>query len=238
MNEVPRRSLVDEAHDRLRELIVSGRLAPGAPIIETEVASLLGVSRTHLRAALQRLQQTGFVVTAPISVYSRSRVAPLRASDARALFQIVGAIEGVAARGAAELAKAARRALVEGLRRTNAALLASAKAQPRDVAGAYRLDTEFHHRLVERGGGPRVLAVYEMVKPLADRYERIYTSALIESTAESVLEHAAVIEAIEAGDTEAAQRGIEANWRNAAARFAETAAALGGFDVNHPHREK
>ena len=49
------------AYGRLRELIVSGRLAPGAPLIETDLSKRLGVSRTPVRAALQRLQQEGFV---------------------------------------------------------------------------------------------------------------------------------------------------------------------------------
>ncbi len=221
---------VEDAYDRLRELIVSGRLAPGAPIIETEVAAQLEVSRTHLRAALQRLQQTGFVVSAPIGVYSRSRVAPLTSADARALFLVVGAIEGVAVRDAAELPAEQRRELVDSLRRTNEELLAAAVARPRDFAGAYRLDVAFHRQLVESGGGARVLAVYDMVKPLADRYERIYTNALIDATSESVEEHAMLIDAIEAGDAEGAQRAVEANWRNAAVRFEEIAQVLGGVD--------
>ena len=50
-----------QAYRRLRELIVHGRLAPGARIIETEVAGKLGISRTPVRAALQRLQQEGYI---------------------------------------------------------------------------------------------------------------------------------------------------------------------------------
>ncbi|NNM33689.1 MAG: GntR family transcriptional regulator, partial [Gemmatimonadetes bacterium] len=49
------------AYERLRELIVRGRLAPGSRLIETEVAERLGLSRTPVRGAFQRLTQEGYV---------------------------------------------------------------------------------------------------------------------------------------------------------------------------------
>jgi DNA-binding GntR family transcriptional regulator len=88
----PRSELVDEAYDRLRDWIITGRLAPGAPIIETDTAALLGVQRSHLRIALQKLQHTGFVVTSRIGTYSRTRVAPLTLDDVVELFTVVGAV--------------------------------------------------------------------------------------------------------------------------------------------------
>jgi DNA-binding GntR family transcriptional regulator len=50
-----------EPYERLRELIVRGRLAPGGRLIETDVARRLGISRTPVREALRRLQQEGYV---------------------------------------------------------------------------------------------------------------------------------------------------------------------------------
>jgi DNA-binding GntR family transcriptional regulator len=50
---------VSQAYHQLRELIVWGKLAPGPRIIETDVATRLGVSRTPVRSAVQRLQQEG-----------------------------------------------------------------------------------------------------------------------------------------------------------------------------------
>ena len=48
-------SLRDQAYRVLLEAIVSGRLAPGAPIRDQDLADKLAVSRTPVRAALQRL---------------------------------------------------------------------------------------------------------------------------------------------------------------------------------------
>jgi len=54
----------DMVYRELRELIVSGRLAPGTRLVETMVADRLGVSRTPVRSAFQRLQQEGYAVAA------------------------------------------------------------------------------------------------------------------------------------------------------------------------------
>jgi DNA-binding GntR family transcriptional regulator len=223
----PRSELVDDAYDRLRDWIITGRLAPGAPIIETDTAALLGVQRSHLRIALQKLQHTGFVVTSRIGTYSRTRVAPLTLDDVVELFTVVGAVEGLAARQAARMPSTRRSALVRSLNTTNRLLLRLARRVPADYNSINDLDVEFHATYVEAAGGPRVLALHEAVKPQADRYERFYTNALIDQLEISVREHDAIIAAIESGDQDDAQHAVEINWRNAADRFARAVATSG-----------
>ena len=92
-----KRARPQQVYERLRELIIDGRLAPGTRIVETDVAARLGVSRTPVRGALQRLQQEGFVVDSPTLQQTRPTVAPLTSEDARELFLLVGALEGLAA---------------------------------------------------------------------------------------------------------------------------------------------
>jgi DNA-binding GntR family transcriptional regulator len=196
---------------------VSGRLAPGAPIIETEVAASMGIRRAHLRTALQRLQQSGLVVSASLGSYSRSRVAPLTRDDMEELFTLVGAIEGAAARKAAQLPE--RRELVAKLRGINAELHDAASARPANFGKANDLDVAFHRQYVLDAAGPRVRALHDAVKPQADRYELLYTTALIDQIELSVAEHEQIIQAIESGDADKAQHAVEANWRNAAERF-------------------
>jgi len=223
----PRSDLVDEAYERLRDWIITGRLAPGAPIIETDTATLLGVQRSHLRLALQKLQHTGFVVTSRIGTYSRTRVAPLTIDDVVELFTVVGAVEGLAARQAAGLPSSSRSTLVRTLKKINRELLRLARHEPSDYNRTNDLDVEFHAAYVRAAGGPRVLALHEAVKPQADRYERFYTNALIAQLDISVREHETIIAAIESGDPDAAQRAVEINWRNAADRFARAVATSG-----------
>src|SRR5215467_12021227 len=114
--DAPHGSRPEQVYSRLRDLIVQGLLAPGSRVVETEVASRLGVSRTPVREALQRLQQEGFVVGAPGAQQARLTVAPLTRSDVHELLNIVGELEGLGARWAAGLSAADRRALAKELR--------------------------------------------------------------------------------------------------------------------------
>lgn len=57
--------LGDEVYHAIGQAIVDGRLAPGEHLRDHEVARSLGVSRTPVREALQRLERTGLVEVAP-----------------------------------------------------------------------------------------------------------------------------------------------------------------------------
>ena len=211
----------------LRELIVRGQLAPGSRIVETDVASKLRVSRTPVRGALQRLQQEGYIVDAPSLQQSRPTVAPMTREDALELFSIVAEIEGLAARCAASLAAAPRATLVADLTTINTRLeRASRVAQPKHDL-LYELDEAFHRRYVEAAAGPRLRALHDAVKPQAERYERLYVSLLSRGIAPSVSEHRAIVRTIRVGDADAAQRAVQTNWRNAAARLGKLIATVG-----------
>jgi DNA-binding GntR family transcriptional regulator len=74
-----KRARPQEVYQQLRALIIDGRLAPGTRIVETDVATRLGVSRTPVRGAFQRLQQEGYVVDSPTLQQTRPTVARSRA---------------------------------------------------------------------------------------------------------------------------------------------------------------
>src|SRR6186713_2448749 len=59
------RSRADFVYESLRDAISDGRIAGGERVREEEVARNLGVSRTPVREALQRLQQRGLLVFGP-----------------------------------------------------------------------------------------------------------------------------------------------------------------------------
>ena len=89
-------SSVTRAFQALRELIVRGNLPPGAWIVEAEIASRLGLSRTPIRSALQWLHREGYVVEHKGNRKARIVVAPLTREDARELYMIVGHLETMA----------------------------------------------------------------------------------------------------------------------------------------------
>src|SRR5216117_4163152 len=118
--DAPHGSRPEQVYARLRDLIVQGLLAPGSRIVETEIATRLGVSRTPVREALQRLQQEGYVMGSPGAQQSRLTVAPLTRDDVYELLNIVGALEGLGARNAALLPVTNRKTLVRDLKTLNA----------------------------------------------------------------------------------------------------------------------
>lgn len=84
---------------RLREMILAGELAGGLRIAELALVERLGVSRTPIRAALQRLEQEGLLQRLAGGGYAVRTFSETDVSDAIALR---GTLEGLAARLAAE----------------------------------------------------------------------------------------------------------------------------------------
>lgn len=215
----PHGSRPEQVYARLRELIIEGLLAPGSRIVETEIASRLGVSRTPVREALQRLLREGFVIDTLGAQQSRLTVAPLTRQDVHELLTVVGALEGIAARHAASLGDEERETLARTLRQANLAFQRAAHSTPVDHEQLYNADEHFHRRIVEAGAGPRLRALYEAVKPQAERYIRMYISLLVEDIAVSVTEHETITAAIVGGRSDEAEQAVETNWRHAADRL-------------------
>jgi DNA-binding GntR family transcriptional regulator len=218
---------VARAYDQVRELIVWGRLSPGSRIVESEIADRLGISRTPTRSALHRLQQEGYVTALTRGKERRLIVAPLTQDDARELFHIVGQLEGLAARSAAELAPTRRAEVAARLRELNRELGEVARKPRPDPLRIFDIDTAFHRAYVEYGAGPRLLALHDATKPQAERYIRLYISALVDEIATSVEEHDKIIDHIARGDPVAARQAVDTNWSNAALRLSKVIGALG-----------
>jgi DNA-binding GntR family transcriptional regulator len=151
-------------HDKLREAILGGTLAPGRELSQVELARGLGVSTTPLREALRRLEAEGLLDTRR---NRRPRVRPFEVDDldsvyaARILLESLATELTVPSLAANELA---------GLREDLAAMR-SANAR-RDVVAWEHTHARFHQRLVD--GAPTPLS--EQIRSLmarGDRYRRI-----------------------------------------------------------------
>jgi DNA-binding GntR family transcriptional regulator len=220
-----RSDTVSRVYQELRGLIVWGHLPPGARIAERAVAERLGLSRTPVRSALHRLQQEGFVSSVGRGQDQRLIVAPLTQEDGREIILIVGHLEGLAAHTAALLPDAKRKRIVARLREINRDLASESKR--REFAQIFELDQAFHRAYVEDVVGPRLLALHRAIKPQIERYTRLYISVLVDELPTSVKEHEVIVKAIVGGDAHAAQRAVETNWRNAAARLSRVIGQLG-----------
>jgi len=133
--------------DRLRAEISSGALAPGMRIVEGTWGRKLGVAQGSIREAINLLAQEGFVT----KISGRSaRVVNLKEQDVLQLYDLRAAIEGVAARLAAEChADVARlQETVDAMRRT------AAKNRTAELVDA---DREFHLELCRLSGNPHLV---------------------------------------------------------------------------------
>ena len=214
-------------YQELRDRIVRGRLPPGSRLVEREVAARLGVSRTPVRAALERLRQEGFIVGTGSAILTRATVAPLTNDDAKEIYQIVARIEGLAAHEAAAKPRAVRLTMTRHMREVNTQFRSAALVRLPDPDKLLDLDEAFHTSYVHVGAGVRLRALHNAVKPQAERYGRIYTSTLASEVATSAAEHEVIIKALEAGDPDAAQRAVQTNWENAAKRLARVINTVG-----------
>jgi DNA-binding GntR family transcriptional regulator len=208
------------AFQEIRELIVHGKLSPGAWIVEADLADHLGMSRTPVRSAIHWLQREGYVIEHKNASKSRMLVAPLTKEDASELYSIIGNIEGLAGRQTAKLPEVKRMQIAGQLRLFNEQLRSIVATKPARAAGIFDLDRNFHRTIVESGAGPRLLVLHKAIEPQAERYWRLYASSIINDLHISISEHEEIIDAIDMGDADRIERGLQLNWRNGAERLA------------------
>src|SRR6201993_3142339 len=94
-------TLTDRAYRELEELIVTLRLSPGTILSEQALASRLGIGRTPIREALQRLARDGWVVVLP---RRGILVSQINLKTQMRLLEVRRELERLMARGAAERA--------------------------------------------------------------------------------------------------------------------------------------
>ncbi len=218
-----------DVYSRLRELIVSGGLAPGAPLIESDLSVRLAVSRTPIRATLLRLQQEGYIVGTPVGRVTRAIVAPLTGEDMRELHFIFGAFEGLAVRQVTQFPPDIRLRVADRMAAVNRDLRDACAGPQRQVRYAQDLHVRFHRCCAEVCEGRRLPGHLNALQPQIERYERFYTGVLVLGNGfdASLLEHDEIIEAVRQGDPERAERAVVVNWRNGAERCMPIVAMFG-----------
>jgi DNA-binding GntR family transcriptional regulator len=213
------------AFQQLRELIVHGKLSPGTWIVEGDLAKRLHVSRTPIRAALNKLQQEGYVREHRMANKSRMIVAPLTKEDAAELYSVIGRLEGLAGRSTAALPKAERMKIVQQLKALNHQL-ADIKSDHSRQGSIFDIDRDFH-RLVVSCSGPRLSAWHRAIEPQAERYWRLYASSIINDLQLSIAEHNDIIRALADGDPDRVERSLQINWDNGCKRLARVIDVFG-----------
>jgi len=99
MMQIQKTDLVEQVYDTIKEGILSGRLAPLETLRQEELADTMGVSRQPVSHAMVILERDGLVVD---KGRKGKMVAPIDPDQILSLYQVRGALDGLAARLAAE----------------------------------------------------------------------------------------------------------------------------------------
>jgi DNA-binding GntR family transcriptional regulator len=194
-------ALIDQVHDRLLAAIADGSLVAGRRLTQERVAAMLGVSRQPVSHALQVLKRRGFLIE---HGKRGLQVAPIDGRRIRDLYLVREALDGLAARLAAQRIKTDGASDAER-RAVQATLAAGRKLGPRSpIARLIDADVAFHSAIHVLSGNQ---AIVETVTDQWPHFRRSMGLVLSVSGAYARYwdEHAAILEAVLAGDAAAAE---------------------------------
>jgi DNA-binding GntR family transcriptional regulator len=209
---IDRANLSDSAQAAIRLMIVSGELAAGERVNEVHVAQRLGVSRTPLREALNRLSAEGAVEARPRLGYF---IKPLMLEEFEQIYDIRPILDPAALR----LAGLRTREQIARLETLNTQL-----ANAQEPMAAIAIDDAWHTVLLE-GCPNRVLL--ELIGNMMGRTRR-YEIALMRQSPHVVRaseDHELILRALRQGDLDGACAALKANLESGKAPIAAWLAA-------------
>jgi len=186
-----------QATDNLRDFILSGALSLGARLTEEALAEQMGIARSTLRTALNRLTTEGIVHKIP---YCGWKIPELSAADVWELWTLRGALEGLAARLLVERADPA------ALDRLQSAFTALQQAcQQGQLRAICDSDLALHRCMVEAAGHLRLLTQYHLVEQQVRLFITTCNSFELESGEDIWQQHQPMMQAILKGNSTAAE---------------------------------
>lgn len=202
-NYKPLRELVFES---IREAIISGQLRPGERLMEIQLADEMGVSRTPVREAIRKLELEGLVVMIP---RKGAYVSGISMKDISEVFEIRGALEGLAAELAAE------RITDEELESLERHLVRIAESiENNDLTTVVEIDTDFHSMLYTASRNQRLTQIINNLREQIQRFRQ--TSLAFPGRMKAALEeHRQIVEAISTRDPEMARKVAQEHIENA-----------------------
>ena len=194
--EIP---LNDRPEDQLRAEIVAGRLLPNERLVEADLTRRLGVGRTAVRTALARLEHEGLVELEP---HRGARVRLVALPEAIEIVEARAVLEGLAVRCAATNATEADIADLRAILAEMGRLLDEG-----DLLRASDTNAILHRRLREIGGHATADRLIAGLRSQLVRFA--YRTILVPGrSAHSLAEHTAIVEAVAAGDPDAAEASM------------------------------
>jgi DNA-binding GntR family transcriptional regulator len=196
----PRGATVEHIAAKVREDLMSRRLAPGAHLVENELTSRFMVSRGPVREALRRLSAEGLVEIFP---HRGAWVRRMNRETLREQFQIRAELEALSARLAAANREPARLSRFE---------LAARAIHAEHARGEHEHQGEdlmFHDAVLSLGGSAQLRDIIHRLSAPTMTTGRMVSA--LDAIDQAVREHRSIAAAILAGDGDAASAAMRAH---------------------------
>lgn len=199
--------LRDVVFHTLREAILKGDLKPGERLMELQLASKLGVSRTPIREAIRMLEQEGLAVTMP---RRGAEVAKMTLKDMEDVLEIREALDELAVRIACDKITGEQlKRLVE----VKEAFEASTKSG--NVKRIAEADVRFHDIIYEATDNPKLVTMLNHLREQVYRYRVEYIKDA-QNYPTLIAEHEAIVESVKNRDADKAAAAMHMHVQNQA----------------------
>jgi DNA-binding GntR family transcriptional regulator len=200
MRAITPKRLVDDVYEQLRDGILSGELSPGTHLRVTALAEKLGVSRSPIREAVQRLTQERLALEEP---RRGAVVASISKAELVRLYELREVLEGLAARLATE------RRSPELLATLKATLMRQeAAVNSADITAFREADMLFHQQIRDASANPELMRALEDIRSKV----RIAMFTRVSIGREQALkDHWAIFKGMESGDAAASEQAARAH---------------------------
>lgn len=204
------RAVSAEVYDLLRDKILLCELTPGQRLDVAQISNELGVSRTPVKEALQRLSVQDLVKIHPRRGTFITEITP---DDVRETFEVREALETKACELAAGRLPTTT---IASLRELNQRMF----GPDLHFVDHAVMDSEFHRMIIEGSGNQRLLKMYAELKAHVQIARVHYRSTAWRSNHPITSgEHSTIIDALADGRAEDAKRAMQAHIRNSMSRL-------------------
>lgn len=217
------RHAAPQVFEHLRELIVEMRIAPGTVLQRAELAALYGLSQTPIRDALIRLGEEGLVDIFP---QHATVVSSIDVTLARQQLFLRRSIELEIVH---RLASATPAALVARLE--DSIELQRMHAARENYVEFVHADQAFHRLMYEAADVTGLWALVRKQSGHLDRLRNLHVP-IPGKTERVLMQHAAIVAAIAAGDPDGAQQALRAHLSGTLSQVDDIRARFGGFLKN------
>lgn len=204
--------LRDVVFNTLREAILKGELKPGERLMELQLASKLGVSRTPIREAIRMLEQEGLAVTMP---RKGAEVAKMTLKDMEDVLEIREALDELASQVACQRITEEQLVLLKEREKDFERSLRSG-----DVKQIAEADVRFHDVIYEATGNPKLENLLNNLREQIYRYRVEYLKTA-ENYPTLIREHEEIYKSLAERNEEAAVLAIREHVTNQAAAVKE-----------------